>query len=891
MQRHLVPPRAAWIALLLVLIAAFGLRLWDLESPSVWHDEGWSIRAIRDPVGTPDDNTPPLYYATMHVLWLGAGESPLALRYGSVLLDLLMIALAAGVLRRRVGWDAGLLAALLLAVSPLLWAYAREIRAYVAVSLWAVALLALVDHLLTARARFPWRSWGVLLAAELALLYTHNLSVPVVGWLNIVVGGAYLWRRDSRSLTIWIAGQAALLVAYLPWLLGQSPSGTAINTPPSLRLSLVGDIGQAYYAPLPVMVGAESDLVAFSAMMGVLFVLSAVIVFWRGRTRFALLVLSQAVLLPVLATVELIAANIDFHPRYYVAGVPAALMLLAIAAARMPGRALRTGAWLVVAGVGIAAGLTGIDRLHSAPEYQRDDFRAIAEYYATLPDDALIVIPYGWEPALDVYYADRLDIRAEMLEIDLHSDPDTALDAINTALLERSGPVHVELLNWFQLPADLRGMYPCVLAAAGQRVDERVVQGIATTAYRVERPLAFMALDAPPVANAAATLAHAAASGESALCLRTDWQLNRAPDADLRVSARLLATDPPGWIVARSDSDMRSDEQEPTSALGSGDIASTFSLLALPPGAPPGEYDLRLVVFDAADLQGLDWAAEGVPVGQFVRLPSVMLDGNTQQAFEETPRQPEDIALTDALALRGLDARPGVLNAGQELRITVYWAAADCCRSQPWTGAEIVLRGDGWSLAQPVRVYGPYSLGWHAFRIPADAGETAELVLVPVDGPAMTLASYTIEQTERLFAPPAYDVPVGTAFGDLAVLEGFSVPQTTVMPEDTLELTLVWQALETSNTSYRVFTHLLNTEGRVIAQHDSYPVGGDRPTTGWVAGEYIVDTYHLVFDPEFTGYHGPARLEVGFYNPETGDRIPAAHGADHIVLPITIMVQ
>ena len=57
-----VPVRALSLALA-VLVVAFGLRLWDLGGASVWHDEAWSIRAIRDPIGTPDDNTPPLYYS------------------------------------------------------------------------------------------------------------------------------------------------------------------------------------------------------------------------------------------------------------------------------------------------------------------------------------------------------------------------------------------------------------------------------------------------------------------------------------------------------------------------------------------------------------------------------------------------------------------------------------------------------------------------------------------------------------------------------------------------------------------------------------------------------------------------------------------------------------
>jgi hypothetical protein len=155
----------------------------------------------------------------------------------------------------------------------------------------------------------------------------------------------------------------------------------------------------------------------------------------------------------------------------------------------------------------------------------------------------------------------------------------------------------------------------------------------------------------------------------------------------------------------------------------------------------------------------------------------------------------------------------------------------------------------------------------------------------------VTLATYTIEETDHLFAQPAFETAVQTEFDDLAVLEGFSVARTTVTPDDALDLTLVWRAVQTPNTSYRVFTHLLDAEGRVIAQHDGLPVGEARPTTSWVPGEYIVDTHALSFIPERKDYRGPASLEVGFYDSETGDRVRVTNGADHVILPVEIMVQ
>ena len=150
------------------------------------------------------------------------------MRLGSVFIDLLTVALAAWAARRWAGRDAAVLAALLLAVVPLQWAYAREIRAYVAVPLLTLAILALTDRLLRPAGRAAWATWAGLALAELALLYVHNLSVPVVAWLNLVVGAVWVYRRQWRLIGLWAALQAAALAAYLPWLLHMSPSGTAL---------------------------------------------------------------------------------------------------------------------------------------------------------------------------------------------------------------------------------------------------------------------------------------------------------------------------------------------------------------------------------------------------------------------------------------------------------------------------------------------------------------------------------------------------------------------------------------------------------------------------------------------------------------------------------------
>jgi hypothetical protein len=492
-----------------------------------------------------------------------------------------------------------------------------------------------------------------------------------------------------------------------------------------------------------------------------------------------------------------------------------------------------------------------------------------------------------------VYYQDKIDIRAEILGIDLHSSAETAIQQINAALAERKGPTRVELLTWFQLPADLRGMYPCLLEAAGRRADVPgfAAQGINSTGYIVERPLAFADIGNDAVDYGQIRLLDAQLTGQHALCLRTQWALTQPTGDDWRVSGRLLTTTPPGWVIASSNTDIRADDQTPTSMWDAGDRGEGFSLLRFPDGSPPGAYDIQLVVFSERQRRGLDRLVNDIPSGALLTLTTIQSVGTTSAGPAATRFEPVMVAVNPAVKLVGHDARSAApLNAGQELRITLQWRA-DCCDEQPWTGATLALRGDDWNITQPVTAYGTYSLDWHTLRIPAEAQGTAWLVIEADNIEPVTLTTYTIQHTTRLFAPPTFDIPMRAAFDELAILEGFSVAQPAITTDETLDLTLVWQVIRTPSTSYRVFTHLLDADGRVIAQRDGIPVNNERPTTGWVKDEYIVDLYALEFDPERKDYRGPARLEVGFYDPDTNSRVSAANGADHVILPIEITVE
>ena len=118
-------------------------------------------------------------------------------------------------------------------------------------------------------------------------------------------------------------------------------------------------------------------------------------------------------------------------------------------------------------------------------------------------------------------------------------------------------------------------------------------------------------------------------------------------------------------------------------------------------------------------------------------------------------------------------------------------------------------------------------------------------------------------------AAPPMQHPVDAEFGAVAALRGYDLS----VNGRTLTLALYWQCLGETVTSYTVFAHVLDAQGQVVAQRDQRPGGGTRPTTGWVAGEYLTDEYVIEL-PEGASAAG-LRVAVGMYDLGSGARLPA----------------
>lgn len=101
-------------------------------------------------------------------------------------------------------------------------------------------------------------------------------------------------------------------------------------------------------------------------------------------------------------------------------------------------------------------------------------------------------------------------------------------------------------------------------------------------------------------------------------------------------------------------------------------------------------------------------------------------------------------------------------------------------------------------------------------------------------------------------------------------------------PGDVLRLTLQWEVLGPTSERYKVFVHLLDAQGQLLAQRDQEPLGGSLPTTHWRPGERLEDRYGIELPAQLPP--GRYRLAVGLYSLADGSRLLLDSGEDHVIL-------
>jgi hypothetical protein len=388
------------------------------------------------------------------------------------------------------------------------------------------------------------------------------------------------------------------------------------------------------------------------------------------------------------------------------------------------------------------------------------------------------------------------------------------------------------------------------------------------------------------------------------------WRVTAPPDADYHLFVHLL--DDKGRRWGQHDAPLQTGDGLCATSWSPDAHYQTHVSVAPEPAIPPGRYEVMIGLYRLDDLRRLEIRdAQGQSLGTEFTIGSVQVLPATVPPELEALKIPTPVLLRlDAKAeIVGYDladrsgaidsgAASSALLSGDDLTVTLFWRCLSAF-SRSYDLA-LWLRRDDITLTElrappvgegyPTDEWAPGDLLRypHQLTIPPDAdsgtyglylnlldAETGE----PLSAEDLLLVEIEVEHRRRLFEAPPIAHPAEATWDGRIRLLGYDLPETQAGPGDALPLTLYWQALEPIARDYVVFVHVVDAQDGMRGQRDSMPVDGQRPTSGWVSGEIVVDDYQIeIRDGEARG--DGYRLAIGLYDPATGERLPVvdAHG-------------
>lgn len=213
--------RAPAVALILILMLAFALRVYHMDRESVWWDEYATHAQLTAPSLTEfltlsrtlDPLALPLYYTLEYAAFHKISSSLFVLRLLSVLIGIASIYTVWLLGRKSFGTGAGLFAAAMMALSPVHIYHDQGIRAY---GLFTCLAALMIWSFLKVAEEEKRSHWLLHLVAAAALYWTHPFAV-----LLAAVPGVYLLIQGRKRLFLlirWTAAQLLLLLPLALWL-------------------------------------------------------------------------------------------------------------------------------------------------------------------------------------------------------------------------------------------------------------------------------------------------------------------------------------------------------------------------------------------------------------------------------------------------------------------------------------------------------------------------------------------------------------------------------------------------------------------------------------------------------------------------------------------------
>jgi hypothetical protein len=915
--------------LLGLILLAFALRVYSLGRWELWFDETASyaiaVKSIPDLLAytrTAIQEHPPGYYLLLHFWMQRVGSSEFALRYLSVLAGVVFVPLIYRFAARLFSAGVGFWAAFVAAISPFAVSYAQEARMYTLLGLLALLSMYVFWRMLREDGWGMWWIWGGL---TLAGMLTHYLFALLIIAQNAFV--LFLWSGLGRRRWHWLALQGVLALGALGWSV----------IAPNVIHSFFAAADIATLAPglkiLAVLRGfALGDLRGerpFAAAEGVITAVPWLLSLWglyatwrwlpAPRFRKPLALVASVLIVPFLIGIPAIPVAVG---RYFFVAFPAFCLAIALAIfhsaqIRSPGKyplVLWTRVALVIGGL-LLVFFYGLYYQYTIDKGVFGTLMSSIEKEYS-PGEAIILTDRNQWP-LATYYARRIPLPRYYIP----GLPDQASEAKVRPALQEVLAQHNSVWYDFLFPAEY--IDPRIVELNLNRLAFQSEKKWFANSSFVARYFRSVPLEESPIKAirwerriVLRRFEHSALSlpAGDALRLRFSWQ--RLVPLRKRYLVSLTLTDEQGHVWAKRAS-------EPcgawclTTDWDTQPVRDQHALL-IPADTPPGQYDLRLTWYERDGGRPLEAVDErGTDLGTSIRLARVTVQEPPASAIPPRPPVSWPAAFANGLDLGGYGLPIRVVRPGDQISLQLYWTV----RQTPTTTPQLVLewvndRGQvldtmtevlgtpaypptrwpaGRTVRSHVRITIPptFKAGRLFLRLglrTADGHVVSAQWQKPMSllggllvwsrsftGDTLPLTELQVQERAHTFTPPAIRHPVTATLGSQVELLGYDLPcadrPCTLRPGQELPLTLIWRAQGPTDRRYKVFTHLVGPQGKLWGQRDDEPALGTAPTTTWVAGEVISDTYRIPLDPQAPA--GTYRLLVGMYHEASGQRLPA----------------
>jgi hypothetical protein len=279
--------------------------------------------------------------------------------------------------------------------------------------------------------------------------------------------------------------------------------------------------------------------------------------------------------------------------------------------------------------------------------------------------------------------------------------------------------------------------------------------------------------------------------------------------------------------------------------------------------------------------------------------------------------RPVDVSFDEALKLVAAKVTPDVLSPGEESVATLHlywqsltrerWDTLAHVRLVDPAGQEIVdisywpvdarfpptvwdpeaVYADHLPMIIPKNAYtGRYEISVRA--VPRGSSDSLPVFdaegkpIPPIVPVGELLVAAQVQPVAESEIPYRLDVQLGESIR----LRGYDLEMPQSESDQTLKVTLYWQATQTISEDYTVFVQVLDQSGRLVTQKDNQPVEGTYPTSVWQTDVIVPDTYLVPIPPQVRS--GDYRMIAGMYLFPSLERLPVTQdghgGTDYVTL-------